>query len=379
MKKLFTFILVALFCGSTMNAAITVSLKKTDWTGTISIWNWPTGENGSFVTATPDGEWYKYTFPESVTSINIIFVNGTTWNGDANQTVNIENIKQSTCYELVAGSGKRQVKEITCPVINDPTVYFSNLPAKVFIDQKITLTATSVNVTNPVYTYSVKAPGASGYQTVTSPYQPAAIGTYSFKVQVASSSAPGTFLAENVSAVEVTAVPAPIVISVKLPAGWSTVYMYSWTPGVNEWNPMTLVGGWYKFTVERVESLNFIFVDGSTWGEKDQQTVNVEDITKSTCFKIGDPDSEQEGKLKVTKVECDGAGINQPNDGGVSVLAGRGSISAFFDGTAAIQLYSVTGTLLKDAAAVGSFEQAGLVPGLYIIKINGKAAKALVK
>ena len=38
----------------------------------------------------------------------------TGWNGDANQTVDIEHITESTCYQIVAGSGKANYVVIDC-------------------------------------------------------------------------------------------------------------------------------------------------------------------------------------------------------------------------------------------------------------------------
>ena len=55
------------------------------------------------------------------------------------------------------------------------------------------------------------------------------------------------------------------------------------------------------------------------------------------------------------------------------------AICAGFEGSAAIELYTLNGTLLKKTVAVDSFEQTGLAPGLYIVKINGKASKVLVR
>jgi hypothetical protein len=55
------------------------------------------------------------------------------------------------------------------------------------------------------------------------------------------------------------------------------------------------------------------------------------------------------------------------------------SVIAQFEGAAAVELYTVSGVLLKKTVAVDSFEQTGLAPGLYIVKINGKASKVAVK
>ena len=386
------------FGTSGTSGPITVSLKKSAiWSNPVHIHFWDGGTTAPAnpVPMTLDGDWYRYTFPAGATDFNIVLVNGSNWNGDDNQTVDLKEITKSICYELVVGSGKKQVSEVACSVSNEPSVAFSNLPSKIIVNNAVILSATSSNVTNPVYTFSVKAPGASNYQTVTSPYQPNVIGSYSFRVQVVSSSDPGNILAENAVTVNVIAEPAPITISVKLPEGWSSVSLWNWHEG----NPGSFVTAtpdrsWYRYTFTGLEKVNFIFVNGSEWPQQDQnpteesekvrlgkQTVNIDNITQSLCYEIGEATWEGDnwGKRTVTSVACETVGINQTNAGEVSVLAGKGSINAFFEGAATIQLYSVTGTLLKETAVVHSFEQTGLAPGFYIVKINGKASKVLVK
>ncbi|MCL2650096.1 MAG: hypothetical protein FWD60_03590 [Candidatus Azobacteroides sp.] len=55
------------------------------------------------------------------------------------------------------------------------------------------------------------------------------------------------------------------------------------------------------------------------------------------------------------------------------------TIHAEFSGVALIELYATNGVLLNKTIAVDSFAQTGLASGLYIVKINGKASKVLVK
>ena len=85
---------------------ITVKAKMpAHWTNTITAWVWPTGGEGRAVTPTQKGEWYVVT--ENVTSLNIIFRNGTDWDGDANQTVDITDITTNTCYQLAQEGDKK--------------------------------------------------------------------------------------------------------------------------------------------------------------------------------------------------------------------------------------------------------------------------------
>lgn len=93
---------------------VTVRAKwPTQWTGTPTAWVWPTGGEGSEAVLEKDGDFYKYTTPEAVAGLNIIFKDGTGWNGDTHQTVNVEGIVKNTDYEIVySEKGKATVNEI---------------------------------------------------------------------------------------------------------------------------------------------------------------------------------------------------------------------------------------------------------------------------
>ncbi len=102
--------------GDNYNASInsiTVKAKApSNWGATISAWTWEDGSNGSWATLTKDGEWYSYT--STATPLNIIFVNGSTWNGDNNQTVDIR-LTESSCLQIENNTtGKRSYDIIDC-------------------------------------------------------------------------------------------------------------------------------------------------------------------------------------------------------------------------------------------------------------------------
>ena len=83
-----------------------------NWGTTISAWVWVDGSEGSWATLTKRGNWYSYT--STVSPLNIVFVNGTTWNGDNNQSVDIR-LAESTCIQLGTNSGKRTYTIVDCP------------------------------------------------------------------------------------------------------------------------------------------------------------------------------------------------------------------------------------------------------------------------
>lgn len=114
MKKLFLFLAAAFTLCATAFADITVKAKApSDWTNALGIYSWGALGSSSIVPMTQDGEWYTHTFTGSG-SVNIIFVNGTSWTGDANQTVNIENVSADVCYQVNEGSGKHTVTALDC-------------------------------------------------------------------------------------------------------------------------------------------------------------------------------------------------------------------------------------------------------------------------
>lgn len=99
---------------SSSTTPITVKAKMpSNWGSTISAWVWPEGSEGSWVILEKEGDWYSYT--TTANPLNIIFVNGTTWNGDNNQTVDIR-LEENACVQIDNNTtGKRTYTIIDCP------------------------------------------------------------------------------------------------------------------------------------------------------------------------------------------------------------------------------------------------------------------------
>ena len=104
--KLFTLLLAVAVSIGTMSAAITVRLDPSScssWS-TVRLWAWTDAGNvfdswpGQIVSKDGDG-WYAYTFSSSITSVSIIWTNGT------DQTVDITGVTSSTCYKLNSQTG----------------------------------------------------------------------------------------------------------------------------------------------------------------------------------------------------------------------------------------------------------------------------------
>lgn len=109
-----------------------------------------------------------------------------------------------------------------------------------------------------------------------------------------------------------------ITIRVKIPEGLSswnysvTPNLYYWTTSEGTFAEMTLADGWYSCTVNAT-TINFIVVNGSSWsGDSRRQSVNMEGVTASGCYILGNG-AEQDGddgsswKKTLTATDCDGS------------------------------------------------------------------------
>ena len=108
-------------CGAVAKDITVKAVVPGAWEETITAWVWPTGGEGKEVTPTKDGNWYVVT--ENCIELNVIFKNGTGWNGDENQTVNIEGVTENTCYQISALNkvdGKCSVAIVDCEAAIEP-------------------------------------------------------------------------------------------------------------------------------------------------------------------------------------------------------------------------------------------------------------------
>ena len=145
---------------------ITVRLDPSScssWT-TVRLWAWTDEGNifdswpGQIVSKDSEG-WYSYTFEEDITSVNII------WNNGTNQTVDIEGVTSSTCYALNSTSGKAITVSIVDCVTGQPLgpadeTTITDVTATPNEDNSVTLTWPAVNGAD-TYTIEIKKNGLS--------------------------------------------------------------------------------------------------------------------------------------------------------------------------------------------------------------------------
>ena len=109
-------------CGAVSKDITVKAVVPGAWENEITAWVWPTGGEGEEVTPTKEGNWYVIT--KNCIELNVIFKNGTGWNGNENQTANIEGVSENTCYQISAlnkdGDGKCTVTEVDCDAVIEP-------------------------------------------------------------------------------------------------------------------------------------------------------------------------------------------------------------------------------------------------------------------
>ena len=92
------------------------------WTETITAWVWSNNNDGRVVYPTIENGWYVVT--EYCTALNIIFRNGTDWNGNYNQTVDIVSLHEDVCLGIgQSGTSKAIYTLIDCET--NPNFVFS--------------------------------------------------------------------------------------------------------------------------------------------------------------------------------------------------------------------------------------------------------------
>ena len=149
------------------------------WENTITAWVWPTGGEGKEVTPTKDGNWYVVT--ENCIELNVIFKNGTGWNGNENQTANITGVSENTCYQISAinkdGEGKCTYTVVDCEAAIEPEAK----PIDVYtIVGAETLVGTAWDVNNTDNDMTQQGDGS--YVLVKENVELATTGTYEYKV-----------------------------------------------------------------------------------------------------------------------------------------------------------------------------------------------------
>ena len=166
-------------CGAVAKDITVKAVVPGAWENTITAWVWPTGGEGKEVTPTKEGNWYVVT--ENCIELNVIFKNGTGWNGNDNQTANITGVSENTCYQISAlnkdGEGKCTYTVVDCEAAIEPEAK----PVDVYtIVGAETLVGTDWDLNNTDNDMTKQGDGS--YVLVKENVELATTGTYEYKV-----------------------------------------------------------------------------------------------------------------------------------------------------------------------------------------------------
>lgn len=308
---------------------ITVRLQQSSlpkgW-GDVAIYYWggetPTGSWPGDVLTAEDG-WYTKTFKSTTTSISIIWNN----NDNGKQTVDIADVKASTCYAINGGSGtKHTVKTVDCPApATEPTITAINITGTKFVGEELTFNATVAGFSSePAIDYFIKE-GEGEYELLDeNKYTPENVGEYTIKAYAAYDSE------EAEKEVSFTVKEKPADITVKLLASstsWSEVAVYGFAKGDVKLNgdwpgtKLTAKDGWYIYTYSGQDSLTVIFNNNNNG----QQTSDTK-VKESTCYSL----SGSATPFSLAKRSCESI-YDTWTIVGDSVLVGKNWAPAFTD------------------------------------------------
>jgi len=166
-----------------------------------------------------------------------------------------------------------------------------------------------------------------------------------------------------------------IQIKVKVPTSWTAPRIHYWGEKATDWPGINLTkeGDWWVARIEQVTIINLNFNDGpvSTDGSVPTQTSNITNVTASTCYQVNNDNS-------YTTVSCTttSSKANNLQNSIKSIVSG---IQIDLDTPSNITLYSAQGALIKEIANTQNTTINNLTTGIYIVNINGKSHKAIVK
>ncbi|WP_343586252.1 starch-binding protein [Flavobacterium sp.] len=246
----------------------TVYFKKpSNWSSSVKIYYWsPTGTAPAVtypgVAMTQDcGDWYKYTFPSTVSASNLLFNDGNLKTGDLSATAGI---KYYDSGWLNAEPANR------CPVIAPD--FTNSKPGGTFTTGTTVSVVLTANETSSTIYYTL-----DGTTPTTS--SASAIGSKSFaftsnttlKAFVVNTS--GAASAVKTETYTFTAVPT-LTVYFKPPTTWTTtpkIYYWNAVPSGSvtnaTWPGVTMTAdtnGFYKYTITGPTSINIIFNNGSS-------------------------------------------------------------------------------------------------------------------
>lgn len=375
----------------------------------VAVWSWVGGGQGSWGVFTQlEGDIAVADIQNGATGIKIVrfasdvqtpdwSANAKQWNatGDINKPSDKNMITLNQWSGATGGDWDNYVTAV-------PSISFS-VGTFSFLNEAVTFAATSENVTNPVYVYSVKQ-GEGAYTALEgNTWTPAAEGVYTIKAEVKEGADGGVVASEEVTTTVVFK-PEEITIKVQIPAEglseWiaaSGVYFYVWGDGLEgAFNQATAEeDNWYSYTVstEAAFPINFIVVNGGSWdaikpeGSQDsdprRQTEDMMNVLASTCYVMangGETDGQNNWKKTLTATECPSEGgdptaIEETENAPLFSINGR-TLNVAMEEEAEISIYTISGQMIEHTIASDYARE--MQQGVYVIRIGNTTQKAVV-
>jgi len=362
------------------------------------------GDTWVDMTAVAETDYYEVTTPDGVWS-NVIFVRmdgsalANVWTNRWNQTADLEYDGTNNLYTITGvppyeGGNNPGVWSVANLA---PSVTL-HVPSVVYLGSSITLSATARQIENPVFAFAVRTPGSTNFIPVTSPYTPATVGVYTFRVY-ASHENIDVVLATDEKEVIVRefTIGNGITIGVRKPSDWENIAIHYWSGASSGWVIPTFYNDFYVHTFEDADEVNIIFVNSDGTGFPHHandsirlgwQTINIERIEESMCFEILDAthvDGDVDwGKRRIRSLaDCpfdDDPSVNIVDvaESRVIFYVANGVLNVNFEGLAQIELFTINGQLIKSQQVQSHFST-HLHRGMYLLRVNGEVHKVMVK
>ncbi len=159
-----------------------------------------------------------------------------------------------------------------------------------------------------------------------------------------------------------------IEIKVKVPTAWTAPKIHYWGdketvwPGIN----LTQEGDWWVARIEQVTTINLLFHNGSG-----AQTSNIQGVTASTCYQVNNDNS-------YSAISCTTTSSNNiSNQKFIKHIAS--GIQIELETPSKLTLYSAQGSLIKEMTDTQNAIINNLSSGIYIVNIDGKSHKVIVR
>ena len=355
----------------------------------------PSGEESYYEATAPAGTWTNVIFCRMMGSAP-----ENNWDNKWNQTEDLVFDGTNNLFSITGWGTEKSIGVWGLHVIDlDPVVSLA-IPSAIYLGNELILNATTKNIENPVFKFSVKIPDSSIYTEISSSYTPDETGTYAFKVEAAAGNATDVILIADEKEVIVTefSIGNGITIGVKKPEDWELISFYYWTENeTGRFVSPTLYGeDFYVYSFENQSEINLIFVAGTSfstdnptdeeaakikWGK---QSITLNGIDESRCFQIVDATYETGdddwGKRRIRSIECPFEIPNKLNTTKTKTMINIENrvLNVYFEGIAQIDIFTINGQLIKSEKADAHFETQ-LNNGVYLLRLNESTHKIVVK